>query len=78
MAECNAQMGFAQPDATEEDHVGPLLDEVQAKQVLDLQAVDLAGPVPFELIERLEHREPGEGDPPGDAAILAPLRFTFD
>jgi hypothetical protein len=78
MAERDTQVALAKPDATEEDHVGSLFDEVQAKQILDLQPIDLAGPVPFEQIARLEHREAGERDPPGDTAILATMRLTFD
>src|ERR1700676_4263217 len=78
MSERDTQMALAEPDAAEEDHVGSLFDEVQAKQILDLQSIDLTGPVPFELIERLEHREAGERDPPGNAAILATMRFPFD
>src|SRR5258708_34890491 len=78
MSERDTQMALAEPDATEEDHVGALFDEVQAKQILDLQPIDLAGPIPFELIERLEHREASERDPPSDTAILALMRCTFD
>jgi hypothetical protein len=78
MAERDTQVALAEPDATEEDHVGSLFDEVQAKQILDLQPIDLAGPVPFEQIARLEHRESGERDPPRDTAILATMRLTFD
>ncbi|KAG0184244.1 hypothetical protein DFQ28_011524 [Apophysomyces sp. BC1034] len=78
MAERDTQVAFAEPDATEEDYVGVLFDEVQAKQILDLQAIDLAGPIPFELIERFEHRETGERDAPSDTAILAMMCFTLD
>lgn len=53
MTERDTQVALAEPDVAEEDHVGPLFDEAQAKQILDLQSIDLAGPVPFELIERL-------------------------
>ena len=35
-------------------------------------------PVPLEVIEGLEHREPGVPDPPLDAAAFAHRRFALD
>ena len=63
------QMALAQSGARDEHDVGVLLDEVQVKQVLDEQSVDLGGPVPVELIKRLEHRESCQVD----AALHAPV-----
>jgi hypothetical protein len=54
------------------------LDEGEAKQILDLGAVDLPGPVPLELIEALEHGEACGLDATFDAAVLAPMGFAFD
>ena len=69
VAERGHQVAFAQASAGDEHHVGVLGDEVQAEQVLYLQAVDLGGPVPVERVQRLEHREAGVLDAPLDPAV---------
>ena len=48
------------------------------KQVLDLQAIDLLGPVPLELLEGFQHREAGELDAALDAALLTPMGLAFN
>ena len=71
-------MTLAQAGAGDEHHIGVLLDEIEMEQILDQRAVDLGGPVPVELIERLEHREAGLRDAALDAAIVAGRRFPVD
>jgi hypothetical protein len=46
-------------------------DEVQVEQVLDEQSVDLGGPVPVELVERLEHGESCQLNAALHAAVVA-------
>ena len=53
-------MGFAQPDTTHNDHVGALFNELQAEQILYLQAIDFARPGPVELLKTLAYREAGK------------------
>lgn len=78
VAERDSEMALAQADGGDEDHVGVVLDEAQAKQVLDLGPVDLLRPVPVELIEALEHREARQSDAPLDAALFAPVGLALD
>jgi hypothetical protein len=44
-------MGFAQANIPKKDHVRSLSQELQAEEVLDLEAVDALGPIPAELFE---------------------------
>jgi hypothetical protein len=62
------QVRFPEADVADHDGVGMSRDEVQAKQILDLHAVDLFGPAPLELIESFDDREAGIPD----AAFGAP------
>jgi len=55
-----------------------ILDETQAKEILDLRPVDLRRPTPLELIERLEHRQSSQPNAPLDAAIFTGMRLPFD
>ena len=66
------------PTVADEDDVGVVLDEAQAKQILDLGPVDLLRPAPVELIQGLEHREAGQSHPPLDTAVFAPVGLAFD
>ena len=70
VAQRGHEMALAHSGAGDKHDVAALLDEVQVKQVLDQQAVDLGRPVPVELIERLEHGEAGQIDTPLHAAII--------
>ena len=63
------QMAFAQPDAAQEDDVGPLGDKLQTEEVLDLEAVDLLGPAPVELVQGFDDREAGLSDASLDRAV---------
>ena len=69
MTQRRHQVALAQTSGGDEDHVGMLGDEVQVKEVLYLQPVDLGGPVPVELVQRLAHREAGVLDAPLHAAV---------
>lgn len=71
-------MAVAQADIGHEDHIALLLNETQAKEILDLRPVDLRRPTPLELIERLEHRQSSQPDSSLDAAIFTRLRLPFD
>ena len=53
VAEGDGQVRLAEPDTGDEDGVGLLRDEAEAKEVLYLRAVDLLRPVPLELIKGL-------------------------
>ena len=70
VAQRSHDVTLAQPRVGDEHDVAALLDEVQVKQVLDEQPVDLGGPVPIELIKRLEHGKSGQLDAPLYAAII--------
>lgn len=72
------QVALAQTSARDEHDVGVLLDEVQVGQILDEQPVDLGGPIPVELIERLEHRESGLGDAALHAPVVARERLAAE
>ena len=50
-AERGGKMGFSQANATDQDHVGASVDELESKQMLDLEPIDFTGPGPVELIE---------------------------
>jgi hypothetical protein len=53
-------------------------DELEAEEVLDLEPVDLFGPVPAEGVEGLDDGEAGALDAPGDGAVGAQGGFAFD
>lgn len=74
----DGEVAFSEADVGDEDHVGMVLNELQAEEVLNLWPVDLLGPAPVELIQCLEHREAGEADTPLDAPIFTLLGLTLD
>jgi hypothetical protein len=55
MAQRRHQMALAKTCARDEHDIGMLFDKVQMKQVLDEQTVDLGGPIPVKLIQRLRN-----------------------
>ena len=59
VAQGDGQVAFAQTDAANDDGVGLVLDELEAEEVLNLEAVDLGGPGEVELLEGLEDGEAG-------------------
>ncbi|MDZ4123985.1 MAG: hypothetical protein U1E02_07380 [Hydrogenophaga sp.] len=54
------------------------MNELEAKEVLDLEAIDLFGPVPAEGVECLDDGEAGGLDAQGDGAVGAQGGFAFD
>ena len=71
-------MRFAQSDVAQQHRVGFLGNELQAKEVLDLEPIDFLGPVPAELFEGFDDREASGFDAPFNDA-LAPLGvLAFD
>ena len=71
------EVGFAKSDEAEEDDVGFVADELEAEEVLDLQAVDLFGPVPAEGVEGFDDGKAGRLETPGDGAVGAQGGFAF-
>ncbi len=57
VAQRGSQVGFAQPDGSEKDDVGRLRQELQAEEVLNLEAIDFLGPIPMELLQRFDDRK---------------------
>src|SRR5262249_61192353 len=78
MAKRNGDVRLAEADGADEDDVGLTFNEGQPEQVLDLRAVDLLGPAPLKILERLEHGEARVFDAPLDGAVLAQGGFAFD
>ena len=72
------QMGLAEPDAADEHDVGGVVEEAQAEEVLDLEAVDVLGPGPIEGIEGFLHGESGESDAPFDGAVASQVGLALD
>ena len=71
-------MGFAKTDGAEQDDVGVVMDELEAEEILDLEAVDLFGPVPSEGVEGFDDGEAGGLDAAGDGAVGAQVGFAGD
>ena len=71
-------MGFAQANQPQEDDVGFFFHELEPEEVLDLEPIDLFGPVPAEALQGFEHREAGVFDPAGQGAVLAGGGFALD
>ncbi len=78
MAQGGHDVALAKTGSRDEDDVAVVSDEVQAKQVLDLSAIDFGRPVPVELIHGFLHREARQLDAPLHAAILSPGRLASD
>ena len=78
VAQGDGQVAFAQADAADEDGVGLVLDELEAEEVLDLEAVDLGGPGEVELLEGLEDGEAGLLDAALACPVLAAGGLAFD
>jgi len=78
VAQSDAQVGLAHSDATDEDRVGFVFNELEAEEVLHLGAVDFRRPGKIELLQSLDHGEAGLLDAPLGGAVLAQVRFAFD
>src|SRR6516164_3126328 len=63
---------------TNHHHVGAGCDEVETKQVLDLQAIDLFGPAPLEVIEGFADGKAGVANSSFDAAHLTRGELTLN
>ena len=74
VAQGGGQMGFADAHVAQEDDIGLVSQELQAKEVLDGQTVDFLGPDPVELFEGFEDREAGAFD---SCLTVGRLRFRF-
>lgn len=70
-------MGFPQADATEEDNIGLVFKELQSKQVLHLESINLFRPGPVKLLESFEGGEAGEFNASLHSTILAQQGFAF-
>ena len=78
VAERAGEVGFTEPDGAEQDDVGVVLDELETEEVLDLEAVDLFGPVPAEGVEGFDDGEAGGLDAAGDGSVGAQVGFAGD
>lgn len=77
-AQGRRQMGLAQADGAQEDDVGFLREEVQAEEVLHLEAIDFLGPVPLELFEGFDDRKAGGPDAQLHGVLEALLILAID
>ena len=64
-------MCFPETHSAKEDHVHLLLDELEAKEILDSGTVDYSGPAPSELLQGLCDGESGKADFALDGTIMA-------
>jgi hypothetical protein len=78
VAERDAQMGFSQADAADQDRIGFVLDELEPEEILDLSAVDPGRPSEDKLLQRLDDREARLLNAPLRGAVLALVCFAFD
>ena len=69
---------FPQPDTADEHDVAGVVEEAQAEEVLDLEAVDLLRPGPVERIEGFLHGESCEADAPLDGAVASQVGLALD
>lgn len=70
-------MGFAQANIAQEDDIGFVFDELEAEEVLDLEAVDFPGPIPAELVECFEDGKARLLEAALDEALAAEVMFAF-
>lgn len=78
VAQGGGEMGLAQADEAEEHDIGLFLDKAQAEEILDLQTIDLFGPVPAERVEGLEHGEARRFNAAQQRAIGAGVGFALN
>ena len=70
--------GLAGGVGADQDDVGALGDELQRAQLLDGGAVDLLGPLPVEVAQRLEGAEAGKAQAALQGAALAFALLVVD
>jgi len=73
MSQRDGEMGLAQADAPTEDDVGVLFEKAEFEKVLNLEAVDLPGPGPLELLKGFDPGKAREPKPAAQALLLALL-----
>jgi hypothetical protein len=71
-------MSFAEAHPTEKDDIGGVLEKREPGEVLDLEAIDLFGPIPLELVEGFEDRKARPADAPVGSAILFACGLSGD
>jgi hypothetical protein len=71
-------MRFAQSDVAQQHCVGFLGNELQAKEVLHLEAINFLGPVPVELFESFDDGEASGFDAPFNDALASLGVLAFD
>jgi len=78
IAQGGGEVGLADADGAQKDDVGLVTEELEAEEVLDLEAVDFFGPVPAELFEGFQDGEAGLLDAALDEALEALVVFALD
>lgn len=78
VAEDDAEVCLPEAATSDQDGVGFLFDEAQAKEVFHLQFVDFGRPVPAEAVEGFDDGEVGCVHAPLERTLLATLVFAFE
>ena len=78
MGQGDGQMGFAHPHTAEQDHIAVLGQELQPEQMLHLGAIDLFGPAPVEVRQRLDAGQMGRLQAPRHQSRVPPGRLPRD
>ncbi len=78
MAQRDAQVTFSQAHAADKNHIRFVFDELEAEEILDLSAIDFAGPGEVELVERLDDRKACQADAALACAFLVFMRLAVD
>jgi len=73
VGEVLGDQGLADAVGSDQDDVGGAGEPVETEEVVDLLAVDLLGPAPVEVGQRLEGAEPGAAQAALEAAAAALL-----
>jgi hypothetical protein len=70
-------VSFAQTNAAQIEKVDAILDKSEAKVVLHLEAVNLGGPIPAELLQGFDDGEAGEANAILRGAVASHVHFTL-
>ncbi len=71
-------MGLSESNSAQENDVGFVFEEGQAKEVLDLGPIEFPGPIPVELVEGFNAGETSGGDATLDRQLVPALGLTID
>ncbi len=71
-------MCFPEAHCAEQDHVGLVVDKLQAEQVLNLKAIDLARPSSLEGLQGFDDGEAGQSDATLNGALLTIKGFALN